>query len=147
MKIESIRIAFLAMVLGGALVFGLASKVPNVQADKEFSTKSIEGTWGFLSDGYMKEYGYTVSTGLAMFDEKGICSIDILMNTEDNKQIKARSERCEYSVRPDGTGTLISEFKEFGITTSDLVIVAKENKILFIKMDKGSIVKGVFDRQ
>ncbi len=81
MEIGSIRRTTILLVLGVASIFVLgASILPGAYAYKQFTNKSIEGTWGFSGSGTTNGTP-AVFVGLDIFDGNGGCSVKNILNT------------------------------------------------------------------
>jgi hypothetical protein len=156
MKIKSIRrrtTILLTMGMISILLLGLVVGVnimPSAQADGQFTSKIITGTWGFSASGTVVDVGPAVAVGLFAFDGTGGCSLKDTFNIGNIGQVGPRTSTvCNYNVNQDGTGNLTAVFDEpFGGPVSlSFVIVNKENEIRFIRTDTGAVASGVAKRQ
>lgn len=147
MKIESTRRrTAILLVVGVASIFVLgASILPGAYAHKQFTNKSIEGTWGFSGSGTINGTP-SVAVGLTTFDGNGGCSVKQDSNTPSGLQTLT-SIACTYKVNPDGTGTGTATFPSPAVSsTISFVIVNKESEILAIRKDPGVLSSLVFKR-
>ncbi len=148
MKIKSIRRrTAIFLVLGVASIFVLmASILPGAYAHKQFTNKSIEGTWGFSGSGTTNGTP-AVFFGLDIFDGNGGCSVKNVLNTPSGL-VNLTSITCTYIVYSDGTGTATVTFPPpLGLSTFPFVIVSKGSEILAISTDQNVIASFVAKRQ
>ena len=147
MKIESIRRrTAILLAVGIASIFILGANIlPGAYAHKQFTNKSIEGTWGFSGSGTTSGTP-GVAVGLTTFDGNGGCSVKQDFNTPSGLQTFT-SIACTYKVNPDGTGTATATFPPPVVSsTISFVIVNKESEILAITKDPGVLASLVFKR-
>lgn len=125
--------------------------MPGTQADKQFTNKSIEGTYGFTVSGTVEPgSGPLTVGGLFTYDGNGGCFVKETLNAPSLGGVVSRTSKdCTYNVNPDGTGTQIDIFEEpFNQTVHiSFVVVDKGNEIRFIITDPGLILSGVAKRQ
>lgn len=151
MRIELIRKrTTILLVIGLASIFVLlASILSGAQADKQFTNKSFEGTYGFSSSGTIAGLGTVVTVGLITADGAGNCSVKQTLNIAGIGQIGPRtSSMCTYNVNPDGTFTQTTVFDPSeGSAHNAGVIVNKENEIRVIRTDLNATMSSVYVRQ
>jgi|SRR3972149_6087806 len=151
MRMESTkkRTAILLAVLGLAGILVIAAG-PGAQADKQFTDRSIQGTYGFSVSGTSGDVGAVV-VGLFTFDGKGGCTIKEDVNAAPPIGFVASrtSTSCTYKVNPDGTGTQIAVFGDPIPETLDIsfVIVGNGDEIKFISTNPGLIFSGTARKQ
>ncbi len=149
---QKICIKVLSRVLIFLLALGLIFIVPGAYADDVyFSSKSIEGEWGFSASGTIVPPALPVATpaaavGVITFDGGGGCFFSDTINIGGTSGSRT-STTCAYSVDPDGTGTISVLFPgDPGPTPLSFVIVNDMQEIRFIRTDLG-VASGVAKRQ
>jgi hypothetical protein len=113
-------------------------------SEREFTNKSLKGTWGFSGGiGYLvppevPEALPAVGLGIVTFDGAGECQVSNTINLNGELFGPFSSDSCTYSVNPDGTGTSVAEFSEGpapGAAPVSFVISDHGKKIRFIRTD------------
>ncbi|HLB71897.1 MAG: hypothetical protein OIN88_00060 [Candidatus Methanoperedens sp.] len=130
-----------------AILLVLASILSGAYAHKQFTNKSIEGTWGFSGSGTIIGVGPAVAVGLSTFDGNGGCSLKEDFNSPSGLETLT-SVACTYKVNPDGTGTSTATFRPpLASSTISFVILNEGSEIQAITIDPGVIASLVFKRQ
>ena len=132
----------LAALLTMGIVVGSVGGIPEAAAKKEFTLKSIEGTYGIVGNQFFPNgTHWLVFVGNFTFDGFGGCSISGPINTGTGA-VFISSASCSYTVNPDGTGTMTTP----GFSNA-IVIVHAGDEILVINSTPGWAFSGVAHRQ
>jgi hypothetical protein len=138
------RIYMTVMILATVLVY-----VDTSQADKAFTPRSIQGTWGVLASGTVEGQA-AAAVGLDTFDGVGRCTSSVQLNVGGTVTALTSTE-CSYTVNPDGTGSMTVTYAgPLGPFTADFVIVDANKEFHFIISDGfggGTVASGVAKRQ
>jgi hypothetical protein len=138
--------AVLLAIFGVSMMLATSGKAEGDNDDpgREFTDRSIKGTWGFSGGiGYLvppaaPEALPAVGLGIVTFDGTGGCIVSNTANINGETFGPFSSDSCTYSVNPDGTGTSVAEFSEGpvpGAVPVSFVIVDHGRKIWFIRTD------------
>jgi hypothetical protein len=142
----AVAVVLLAM-FGVSMTLATSGKAEGDNDDpgKEFTNRSIKGTWGFSSGvGYLvppavPEPLPAVALGIVTFDGTGGCTVsNQTVNLNGETFGPFSSDSCTYSVNPDGTGISVAEFSAGpapGAVPVAFVIVDHGKKIRFIRTD------------
>jgi hypothetical protein len=147
-------------------IVGFAHNAPGALADTgKFTEKDLNGTFAFSADGTLypafpalSPAWPAVAVGLFTFDGAGGCSVVDQLNVGTLGLVPPAGFRtstsCQYSVNPDGTGTLETSFggdpgdiNGPGRLTFAIVGKGPVTEIRFTRVDPGAVATGVARQQ
>jgi hypothetical protein len=147
-------------------IVGSAHGTPGALARMgKFTEKDLDGVFAFSADGTLypsfpnlAPAWPAVAVGLFTFDGNGGCSVVDQLNVASIGLVPPSGFRtstsCQYTVNPDGTGTLVASFGGNpgdidgpGSLTFAIVDKAKVRGFRFIRADPGAVATGVAELQ
>jgi hypothetical protein len=126
--------------------------VPDDNDNREFTEKSIKGTWGFSAQGTVLPPARPAATpgvavGVLKFDGAGGCSVTDTTNVGGTKTGPRTSVTGTYIVNPDGTGSFSYTVPGHPEPASiSFVLVNNAKEMRTIRTDQG-VATGVAKRQ
>lgn len=138
---------FATITLAGSVL----ARADDDQGGLEITNETIEGSWGFSASGTIVPPAFlnatpAVAVGIFEFDGEGLCVISDTINI-GGVSASRTSDSCDYTVNPDGTGTLSAQFPgELAPVPLSFVLVDDASVFRFIRTDLG-VASGVAERQ
>lgn len=151
------------------IFLAVIAAAPNLQGAlagrNAFSEGDLHGAFAFSADGFLYPSFPaldpalpTVAVGIFSFDGAGGCSVMDQLNLASLGLVPPTGFRssttCQYSVNPDGTGTLVTSFGGSpgeidgpGTLTFAIVDKGSVTEIRFIRVDPGAVASGVAREQ
>ena len=159
----------ISLIISLVLLFLLTASIPGAQnalaSNGEFTQSDLSGVYAFSAEGTVYPSFPALSpalpgvaVGLFTFDGAGGCTVMDQLNLASLGLVPSTGFRtsttCQYTVNPDGTGTLESSFGGSpgdinGPSSLTFVIVDKGPvmEICFIRVDLGVVATGVARQQ
>ena len=126
-----------------ALGFMLVA-VSSAQADQEFSNADLRGSYGWALEG---TFGTTSLNAVRQFtaDGQGTFSGEGTVNAGAGGL--QHTFVCQYSVKPNGTGTATCDVQFLGKERFAFVLIDEGKEVRFISTTPGVIIHGVAGKQ
>ena len=135
MKLTRLRLTAVGLLIAMLALPAIAGS----KARPGYSNDSVRGGWIWSYSGQLGSRYKFASIGVATFDGKGGCRLDLRENSGVNGGYTHTSTSCSYKVRRDGTGE--ATFSLDG-EAGAIEFVVSPGRISFIAPDLGTVAMG-----